>query len=146
MGREIARLMSTIPSRRFGRLIDHVHIRTRKFSETQAFYEAILGALGRRITSKGEGYFCSDELYVDRSEDYESRIHLAFQAEDRAAVERFHTAGLASGGRDNGPPGERSYHSGYYACFLLDPNGNNIEAVYHGPGTRSASDVITTRL
>ena len=65
-------------------------------------------------------------------------MHLAFQAPDRAAVERFHAAGLAAGGRDNGAPGERGYHPGYYAAFLLDPDGNNIEAVHHGPATRSA--------
>ena len=65
-------------------------------------------------------------------------MHLAFQAADRATVDRFHAAGLAAGGRDNGAPGERSYHPGYYAAFLLDPDGNNVEAVYHGPGERSA--------
>lgn len=129
-----------------GRLIDHVHIRTEKFRESQIFYEAVLGALGRQITSQGDGFFSSDELYVDRSEEYESRIHLAFQGEDRTAVQRFHAAGLANGGRDNGQPGERHYHPGYYACFLLDPSGNNVEAVYHGPGTRSSTDVTTTRL
>jgi hypothetical protein len=56
-------------------------------------------------------------------------------------VERFHKAGLEAGGRDNGEPGERSYHPGYYAAFLLDPDGNNIEAVHHGEADRSAPAV-----
>ena len=73
-----------------------------------------------------------------------SHVHLAFQAADRATVDRFHAAGLAAGGRDNGAPGERSYHPGYYAAFLLDPDGNNIEAVHHGPATRSAPYVAIT--
>ena len=53
-------------------------------------------------------------------------------------------AGLEAGGRDNGAPGERRYHPGYYAAYLLDPDGNNIEAVYHGPSTRSAASVVVT--
>lgn len=57
-------------------------------------------------------------------------------------VQRFHAAGLAAGGTDNGAPGERPYHPGYYGAFLLDPDGNNIEAVYHGPSTRSAESVV----
>jgi catechol 2,3-dioxygenase-like lactoylglutathione lyase family enzyme len=73
-----------------------------------------------------------------------SRVHLAFQAVDREAVHRFHAAALANGGRDNGGPGERSYHPGYYAAFALDPDGHNIEAVFHGPFTRSAESVVLT--
>jgi catechol 2,3-dioxygenase-like lactoylglutathione lyase family enzyme len=64
---------------------------------------------------------------------------LAFQAADRETVMRFHTAGLAAGGRNNGAPGERPYHPGYFAAFLLDPDGNNIEAVHHGPARRSVA-------
>jgi predicted lactoylglutathione lyase len=68
-------------------------------------------------------------------------VHLAFQAADKAAVEQFYKAALAAGGRDNGAPGERKYHPGYYAAFVLDPDGNNIEAVWHGPAQRSAESV-----
>lgn len=71
-------------------------------------------------------------------------MHLAFQAEEQDAVARFYEAGLAAGGRDNGAPGERSYHPGYFAAFLLDPDGHNIEAVFHGPNTRSAESVVVT--
>lgn len=59
-------------------------------------------------------------------------------------VDAFHKAGLVAGGRDNGAPGERPYHPGYYAAFLLDPAGNNIEAVYHGPARRSTGSVEIT--
>ncbi|TIV24641.1 MAG: VOC family protein, partial [Mesorhizobium sp.] len=58
-----------------------------------------------------------------------------------AMVDAFYQAGLAAGGKDNGAPGERHYHPGYYACFLLDPDGNNIEAVFHGEASRSAAAV-----
>ena len=73
-----------------------------------------------------------------------SRIHIAFQVEGREQVERVYRAGLSAGGRDNGKPGERHYHPGYFAAFLLDPDGNNIEAVHHGPAERSAPSVVIT--
>jgi catechol 2,3-dioxygenase-like lactoylglutathione lyase family enzyme len=72
------------------------------------------------------------------------RHHLAFQAQDRAMVDAFYKAALAHGGKDNGAPGERAYHPGYYAAFVLDPDGNNIEAVYHGAATRSSASVRIT--
>ena len=75
----------------------------------------------------------------------DTHVHLAFQAADRAMVDRFHAAGLAAGGRDNGPPGERDYHPCYYGAFLLDPDGNNIEAVFHGPHARSSDAVTITQ-
>jgi predicted lactoylglutathione lyase len=57
-------------------------------------------------------------------------------------VDAFYEAALAAGGEDNGPPGERDYHPGYYAAFVTDPDGNNIEAVFHGPSKRSAASVV----
>ncbi|MET0427817.1 MAG: VOC family protein, partial [Microvirga sp.] len=77
----------------------------------------------------------------DKAEGTISRVHLAFQAADPAAVAAFHAAALAQGGRDNGGPGERPYHPGYFAAFALDPDGSNIEAVFHGPSRRSAESV-----
>ena len=68
-------------------------------------------------------------------------MHIAFQAQDRAMVDAFYQATMAHGGRDNGAPGERAYHPGYYAAFVLDPDGNNIEAVFHGEAERSAASV-----
>lgn len=127
-----------------GRLIDHVHLRVADLEKSRKFYRAILEAIGREINFETEHFFVSDELFVDRADDYVSRVHLAFQTPDTATVQRFHAAGLANGGTDNGAPGERHYHPGYYAAFLLDPDGNNIEAVWHGPATRSAESVVVT--
>ena len=132
---------------RFGRLIDHVHLRVADVAASLRFYRAVLGALGKaEVLVEGEGYFHADELYVDRAEGPVSHVHLAFQANDRGEVAAFYRAALAAGGRDNGGPGERSYHPGYYGAFALDPDGNNIEAVFHGPATRSAEAVVATPL
>jgi catechol 2,3-dioxygenase-like lactoylglutathione lyase family enzyme len=127
-----------------GRLFDHVHLVVHDLDASKRFYSAVLKSLGRAVTGEGTGYFFSDELYVSDGEPTTGRVHLAFQAADRATVDRFHRAGLFAGGRDNGPPGERNYHPGYYAAFLLDPDGNNIEAVFHGPAQRSAESVVIT--
>lgn len=126
-----------------GRLIDHVHLRARNFVATRHFYTAVLGELGLRIDQSGEGWFQVDELFVDAADarTIPTHIHLAFQARDRAMVDAFYKTALAAGGKDNGAPGERHYHPGYYAAFVLDPDGNNIEAVFHGPVQRSAASV-----
>jgi catechol 2,3-dioxygenase-like lactoylglutathione lyase family enzyme len=126
-----------------GRLIDHVHLRARNFVATRHFYTAVLGVLGLRIDQSGEGWFQVDELFVDAADarTIPTHIHLAFQARDRAMVDAFYKTALAAGGKDNGAPGERHYHPGYYAAFVLDPDGNNIEAVFHGPVQRSAASV-----
>src|SRR4051794_35152386 len=119
-----------------GRLIDHLHLRARDLDATRRFYRAILGALGRELTADDDTHLACDELWIDAlagDAAQATHAHLAFQAEDHAAVDRFHAAGLMAGGRDNGAPGERSYHPGYYAAFLIDPDGNNVEAVHHGP-------------
>jgi catechol 2,3-dioxygenase-like lactoylglutathione lyase family enzyme len=127
-----------------GRLIDHVHLVVADIGATRKFYAAALGAIGIPIQRDGDNSFEADELYVGTGEPLTGRVHIAFQAKDRDAVARFHAAGLAAGGRDNGKPGERTYHPGYYAAYLLDPDGNNIEAVYHGPAARSAASVVVT--
>lgn len=129
-----------------GRLIDHVHLRARNFANTRHFYTAVFAALGLKIEQSGEGWFQLDELFVDAADarTIPTHIHLAFQARDRATVDAFYQAALAAGGTDNGPPGERHYHPGYYGAFVLDPDGNNIEAVFHGPNRRSAASVEIT--
>ena len=133
-----------------GRLIDHLHLVVADLAASRRFYEAVFDALGIPIGGFAEDYFWADELFVSTAESEAAqgrltgRHHLAFQATDRAAVEAFHTAGLGTGGRDNGGPGERPYHPGYYAAFLLDPDGNNIEAVFHGEANRSADSVKIT--
>jgi catechol 2,3-dioxygenase-like lactoylglutathione lyase family enzyme len=115
-----------------GRLVDHIHLRCRDITASKRFYKAVLEALGIPVRSESEGHLAADELWLDAADGPTSRIHLAFQACDREMVYRFHAAALAAGGKDHGRPGERSYHPGYYAAFVLDPDGNNIEAVHHG--------------
>ena len=128
-----------------GRLIDHVHLRVSDVDASKRFYRAVLASLGLpEVLAEGDGYFHADELWVDKADGPVSRVHLAFQARSREIVEAFYAAALAAGGRDNGAPGERSYHPGYYAAFVFDPDGNNIEAVFHGPVVRSASSVIVS--
>jgi len=125
-----------------GRLIDHVHLHARDFDRTRRFYEAVLAVFGLEIQFGGDDWFQVDELFVDSDTSAQpSHVHLAFQARDHAMVEAFHKAALAAGGTDNGAPGARDYHPGYYAAFVIDPDGNNIEAVFHGPNTRSADSV-----
>lgn len=130
-----------------GRLIDHVQLVVTDLAASRRFYEAVLGALGVPLGGEGPGFFWADELFVSTAESPASagrltgRVHLALQAADRDAVHRFHEAGVRAGGSDHGAPGLRPYHPGYYAAFLLDPDGNNVEAVYHGPARRSAASV-----
>ena len=131
-----------------GRLIDHLQLVVRDLAASRRFYEAAIGALGLPIGGAGDSYFWVDELFVSSAESEAAlgaltgRHHFAFQAADPAAVDAFHAAALANGGTDNGAPGERPYHPGYYAAFVLDPDGNNIEAVYHGPASRSVASVV----
>ena len=127
-----------------GRLFDHVHLVVRDLAVSRRFYETVLEVIGVPVVVVGDDFFWADELFVSAGEPKTGRVHLAFQAADRDMVQRFHAAGLKAGGRDNGAPGERKYHPGYYAAFLLDPDGNNIEAVYHGPAKRSAEAVVVT--
>jgi len=129
-----------------GRLIDHVHLRVTDLDRSARFYKAVLGALDPVITiERGDGWVAADELFLS-DDGPPSPVHLALQAADEAAVRRFHEAGLAAGGTDNGAPGERPYHPGYYAAYVLDPDGYNVEAVFHGPLTRSAPSVVLTPL
>ncbi|MEN5427774.1 VOC family protein [Stenotrophomonas pennii] len=133
-----------------GRLIDHIQLIVRDLAASRRFYQAVFDTVGIPIAGEGEDYFWADELFISSAEsdaaagELTGRHHLAFQSRDRATVEAFHKAALAAGGKDNGAPGERPYHPGYYAAFVLDPDGNNIEVVYHGEATYSAGSVKVT--
>ena len=122
----------------------------RDLAASQVFYTAVLQALQVPMGGADEGYFWADELFVSSADSpaaqghLTGRHHLAFQAQDRAMVDAFYRAALAHGGTNNGAPGERAYHPGYYAAFVLDPDGNNIEAVFHGDAQRSAASVKIT--
>ncbi len=131
-----------------GRLIDHIQLVVKDLAASKRFYVAVFDALGIALGGEGEDFFWADEIFVSTQSSAAAqgaltgRMHLAFQAQDRAMVERFHQAAVKAGGRDNGAPGERpTYHPGYYAAFVLDPDGNNVEAVFHGPAQRSAESV-----
>ncbi|MEN5069057.1 VOC family protein [Stenotrophomonas sp. TWI1183] len=133
-----------------GRLIDHLQLVVRDLAASRRFYQAVFDTIGIPIAGEGDTYFWADELFISTPDSdaalgqLTGRHHLAFQARDRATVEAFHQAALVNGGKDNGAPGERPYHPGYYAAFALDPDGNNIEVVFHGPATYSADSVTVT--
>ncbi len=133
-----------------GRLIDHIQLVVRELPASRRFFTAIFEVLGIPIGGEAEDHFWADELFISTPGSKAAqghltgRHHLAFQARDHAVVDAFHKAGLAAGGKDNGAPGLRAYHPGYYAAFLIDPDGNNIEAVYHGEHQRSAPSVKIT--
>jgi len=136
-----------IRERHRGRLIDHIGLVVRDLAASRAFYAAVFAALQVPMGGSDEHDFWADELFFSAPGSSEvegaltGRHHIAFQARDRAMVDAFYQAALAQGGRDNGPPGERAYHPGYYAAFVLDPDGNNIEAVFRGVAERSAESV-----
>lgn len=127
-------------------MFDHVGLRTAQLDACIRFYEAALAPLGHTLASRddsgaGLGPSGAPALWITRVQGAaSSSAHLAFSAKDRQAVDRFHAAGLKAGGRDNGAPGARSdYGPKYYAAFLLDPDGNNVEAVFHGDGQLPAA-------
>ena len=120
-------------------MIDHVSIKVKDVEQAKAFYEAALAPLGY---ARGIEYPGGMQLLVEGEpgdvwvaplpEGAEAvPTHVALRAADAAAVEAFYAAALAAGGTDNGAPGPRDYHPGYYAAFVYDPEGNNIEAVIH---------------
>lgn len=123
------------------RLIDHTGIGVADVARSAAFYDAVLGALGiGRVAqlppdtgADAVGYGAvHPEFWIDRFHPAGQKNHTAFAAKSRAQVDAFHAAGLAAGGTDNGPPGLRGggYPPGYYAAFVIDPDGNNMEAVF----------------
>jgi len=130
-----------------GRLIDHIQLVVKDLPASKRFYSAIFKVLAIPLGGEAEDYFWADELFVSSKESKSSlgavtgRVHLAFQGKSREMVEAFHKAALAAGGRDNGAPGERTYHPGYFAAFAIDPDGNNVEVVFHGPAKKSAESV-----
>ena len=133
-----------------GRLVDHIQLVVRDIEASRRFYKAVLAVLGIPVGGDEKDFFWADELFISTADSQAAlgkltgRHHLAFQARDRAMVDAFYAAGVEGGGVYNGKPGERSYHPGYYAAFLLDPDGNNIEAVFHGEANRSAPSVKIT--
>src|SRR5262249_6520852 len=128
-------------SRIISPMFDHVGLNVRDYRASRAFYEAALAPLGYRVVMafdewKGAGFGAGDkpEFWVFEREPFGTGTHVAFTCDERSAVDAFHAAGTDAGGRDNGAPGIREqYHPAYYAAFVHDPDGNNIEAVCHIP-------------
>lgn len=123
-------------------MFDHVSLYVRDFAASRAFYQAALTTLGHQVIEQsgddgapvvgfGDGEI---DFWLGTNGPPSSRLHIAFRAPDRAAVDAFYAAAMAAGGRDNGPPGLRpQYHPHYYGAYVLDPEGNNVEAVCHEP-------------
>jgi catechol 2,3-dioxygenase-like lactoylglutathione lyase family enzyme len=133
-----------------GRLVDHIQLVVKDIVASKRFYRAVFDVLKIPLGGEADDHIWADELFVSNKESKAAvgaltgRVHLAFQGKSRETVERFYEAALAAGGRDNGAPGERPYHPGYYGAFVLDPDGNNIEVVFHGPAKYSAESVKVT--
>jgi catechol 2,3-dioxygenase-like lactoylglutathione lyase family enzyme len=126
-------------------VIDHVGLNVSDWGKSKRFYDAAMGALGAKLLmmvpmehTGGKhvgGYgWRRPVFWLAESSDTGPGRHYAFQTEGRAEVDAFHAAAIAAGGRDNGAPGIRAhYHPDYYGAFVLDPDGNNIEAICHRP-------------
>jgi catechol 2,3-dioxygenase-like lactoylglutathione lyase family enzyme len=120
-------------------MIDHVGLGVSDLEQSRAFYQQALQPLGYRLLLERDGSagFGSDgkpDFWIHVNRPVSGPVHVAVASPDRATVDAFHAAALAAGGRDNGAPGPRpQYHGGYYGAFVLDPDGNNIEAVCHHP-------------
>ncbi|MDH2432591.1 VOC family protein [Pokkaliibacter sp. MBI-7] len=130
-------------------MIDHLSTYASNYPLTKAFYDAAFAALGlsvqMELVTEWDAAFPTRRMcaygpigkpvfWVIESHEPSTPRHVAFSAGSRAQVEAFHAAGLAAGGEDNGKPGLRPhYHADYYGAFLLDPDGNNVEAVCHSP-------------
>ena len=122
-------------------MLDHVNLPVSDVERSKRFYEEALSPLGygllmeHGISGAGFGRAGKPFFWIKRG-TAAAAVHVAFASPDRLTVDAFHEAAVAAGGRDNGRPGLRpEYHSTYYAAFVLDLDGNNIEAVCHNPET-----------
>jgi len=124
-------------------IIDHVGFSVADFEKSKAFYKAVLGTLGIQLlvdfAYEGDSHagfgIGKPDFWIGTGQQKRGQVHVAFAARSRAEVEAFHSVALSMGGTDNGPPGLRpQYHPGYYGAFVFDPDGNNVEAVFHDKG------------
>jgi len=129
------------------RMLDHITIAVTDYARSKAFYEKALAPLGVKLISEFGTYAgfgvstpffwiggSAPQFWTPANKAGASPLHVAFNAKDRATVDAFYKAGMAAGAKDNGPPGPRAlYHPHYYGAFVLDPDGNNVEAVCHSP-------------
>jgi catechol 2,3-dioxygenase-like lactoylglutathione lyase family enzyme len=119
-------------------MLDHIGIRAQDFPRLVEFYKAALAPIGYAVQMEfpgvaGMGLPGKPDFWLSGGDRSTNPTHVAFTC-TRSEVDAFHAAALAAGGTDNGPPGLRQdYHPNYYAAFILDPEGNNVEAVCHAP-------------
>jgi catechol 2,3-dioxygenase-like lactoylglutathione lyase family enzyme len=125
-------------------MIDHVGLPVSDYARSKEFYSAALAPLGFELAMEFGGHaagFAREGkpwFWIHQAESAVTGVHVALRATDTATVDAFHEAALAAGGEDNGPPGIREhYHPTYYAAFVHDPDGNNVEAVNHGPAAEA---------
>jgi len=122
-------------------MLDHVGLAVKDFERSRAFYEAALAPLGFRLLLEPvpgiAGFGAADgkpDFWIGNRDAPQTGVHVAFEAASRERVDAFHAAALEAGGTDNGAPGVRElYHPTYYGAYVLDPDGNNVEAVCHRP-------------
>ena len=131
-------------------MLDHTGIVVTDLKAARRFYDAIAAAVGLATADNGPEAFLfgksADEpipylwigtlipsYWIEGSRPGINQMHVAFRADSKAMVQAFYDAALKAGGKDNGPPGPREGAMGYYGAFMLDPDGNNIEAAYRGP-------------
>lgn len=123
-------------------MLDHIGIEVSDYKKALEFYQKILAPLGYELLMEVQGYAGFGEkggagpiaaFWLHQGSAPSQKLHIAFQAKNRQAVDAFYQAAIAAGAKDNGKPGVRDiYHRNYYAAFVLDFDGRNIEAVYHG--------------
>jgi catechol 2,3-dioxygenase-like lactoylglutathione lyase family enzyme len=129
-------------------MIDHIGFAVADFSRSRDFYVKVLAPLGfvpvmdvtreQSGSYEGTGFGAPGrpQFWIGTGDTHDGKMHIAFAATSRAAVDAFYRAAITAGARDNGPPGVRSnYHPNYYGAFVFDPDGHNIEAVCHAPAT-----------
>ena len=124
-------------------MFDHVHLRVRDLEASRRFYEAVLEPLGFPLTTETAELVEFGALSLSEESPATQPLHFAFLARTREAVAAFHRAGIEGGYRDNGVPGIRDYAANYYAAYLLDPDGHNVEAVHRDPETRAGWDWLS---
>jgi catechol 2,3-dioxygenase-like lactoylglutathione lyase family enzyme len=124
---------------RIDSMLDHVILGVGDYKRSRAFYEAALAPLGYTVVMEIDDLACGlgtggKPYFWIGAREQSGPVHVAFASSDRATVDAFYEAAITAGGRDNGAPGLREhYHPSYYGAFVLDPDGNNIEAVCHQP-------------
>jgi catechol 2,3-dioxygenase-like lactoylglutathione lyase family enzyme len=127
------------------RVFDHVDVHASDYAESVRFYETVLAPLGIPKLIEHAEWTCFTNLNVADRRPPTQNLHLCFYTREKEQVDAFHRAGVEAGFRSNGAPGYRAYAAGYYAAYLLDPDGNNVEALYRDSGNIGHAESPTLR-